>query len=36
MKKNIYSIRKSKLGAVSTKIAAVTFLMLAGGVAVSE
>ena len=36
MKKNIYSIRKSKFGAVSTKIAAVTFLMLAGGVAVSE
>ena len=36
MKKNIYSIRKSKLGAVSTKIAAVTFLMLAWGVAVSE
>ena len=36
MKKNIYSIRKSKFGAVSTKIAAVAFLMLAGGVAVSE
>lgn len=36
MKKNIYSIRKSKFGAVSTKIAAVTFFMLAGGVAVSE
>lgn len=36
MKKNIYSIRKSKFGAVSTKIAAVTFLMFAGGVAVSE
>ena len=36
MKENIYSIRKSKFGAVSTKIAAVTFLMFAGGVAVSE